>query len=367
MTSAERVLWPSRRMSRNDVSDLPSRITATSASTLSGDSSTTRGLNRMPTERKKSTAKASCSGSASVAARLLSSDSLTTAPAKKAPSANDTPKTSYAMAAMPSAVASTASVNSSREPTRATCASSHGTARRPTTPISAANAATFASEMPSAVASDDVLIASPSLPPSIGAIAGSSTSTSTIARSSTTSQPTPMRPSGESSRSCASSPLISTTVLATAMEIPRTRAPPQLSPQARPMLVPTVPVTSICSSAPGTTTRRTRRRSPTEKWSPTPNINRITPTSAACEIMPLSSTCTGVNGPTTMPASRYPTIGGSLSRAAASPKRKAMPMLAANVTINAVCAGIGESRKTKIRPKHSLPRADHALRKLSRA
>jgi hypothetical protein len=49
------------------------------------------GSNSMPTETKNSTAKASRSGSDSSAARWLSSDSLRIMPAKKAPSAKDTP------------------------------------------------------------------------------------------------------------------------------------------------------------------------------------------------------------------------------------------------------------------------------------
>ena len=48
------------------------------------------GLNNMPTETKNSTAKASRSGSVSLAARWLSSDSLRIMPAKNAPSANET-------------------------------------------------------------------------------------------------------------------------------------------------------------------------------------------------------------------------------------------------------------------------------------
>ena len=46
----------------------------------------------MPTETKKSTAKASRNGSDSAAACWLSGDSLRIMPAKKAPSANETPK-----------------------------------------------------------------------------------------------------------------------------------------------------------------------------------------------------------------------------------------------------------------------------------
>jgi hypothetical protein len=48
------------------------------------------GSNSMPTETKNSTENASRSGSDSVAARWLNSDSRITMPAKKAPSANET-------------------------------------------------------------------------------------------------------------------------------------------------------------------------------------------------------------------------------------------------------------------------------------
>jgi hypothetical protein len=56
-----------------------------------GSRNSTVGSNNMPTERKNSAAKASRSGSDSCAARWLNSDSRSTMPAKKAPSANDTP------------------------------------------------------------------------------------------------------------------------------------------------------------------------------------------------------------------------------------------------------------------------------------
>ena len=49
------------------------------------------GLNSIPTETKNSTAKASRSGSDSVAACWLSADSLSIMPAKKAPSASEMP------------------------------------------------------------------------------------------------------------------------------------------------------------------------------------------------------------------------------------------------------------------------------------
>ena len=59
----------------------------------------------MPTETKNSTAKASRSGSASSVARWLSGLSPITMPAKKAPSANETPNSVAAPKATPSAMA----------------------------------------------------------------------------------------------------------------------------------------------------------------------------------------------------------------------------------------------------------------------
>ena len=65
-------------------------------------------------------------GSASDAARTLNSDRPTTSPARNAPSAIDTPKSSAEATAMPSASASTVSVKSSRDRVAAIRVSSHG-------------------------------------------------------------------------------------------------------------------------------------------------------------------------------------------------------------------------------------------------
>ena len=78
------------------------------------------GLNSIPTETKKRTAKASRMGSASAAARALNSDCPTIMPPRKAPSAMDAPKKLAAPTATPRASTSTASVNRSRVPVRAT-------------------------------------------------------------------------------------------------------------------------------------------------------------------------------------------------------------------------------------------------------
>ena len=74
----------------------------------------------MPTETKNSTAKASRIGSASEAARRLKSDRPTTMPARNAPSAIETLKISDDPTAMPRAMTSTVSVNSSRDRVAAT-------------------------------------------------------------------------------------------------------------------------------------------------------------------------------------------------------------------------------------------------------
>jgi len=60
----------------------------------------------------------------------------------------------------------------------------------------------------------------------------------------------------------------------------------------------------IWSTAPGTAIFQTRRRSWMEKWRPTPNMRRMTPTSAsspATELFPMKP---GVWGPTRMPPRR---------------------------------------------------------------
>ena len=173
---------------------LPSMMMATTASTCSGRSHKTAGLNSMPTDTKKSTANASRSGSDSCAARWLNSDSRITMPAKKAPSANDTPNSAAEPNAMPTAAATTHSVNSSRDPVRATCHNSQGNNLRPTSSISATNPPTCSSVHPRVRQSCAASRSAPEPPPSHPPSGGSSTSTSTMARSSTTSHPTAMRP-----------------------------------------------------------------------------------------------------------------------------------------------------------------------------
>ena len=131
---------------------------------------------------------------------------------------------------MPTATATTHSVNSSREPVLEICHSTHGSTRRPPTSISATKAATASS----VCASVSHRLSPPAPPSARPTSAGSSTSTSTIARSSTISQPTAMRPFCESSTPRDSSARNSTTVLATESEMPNTSAPPADQPTTAP-------------------------------------------------------------------------------------------------------------------------------------
>ncbi len=116
IVSAVRSGWPKASTIARAATDLP--ITMMRNVAITGQKSRTMmdGSNSIPTETKNSTANASRSGSVSSAARWLSSDSLRIMPAKKAPSANETPNSLAAPKAKPSAMASTPRRNSSREP-----------------------------------------------------------------------------------------------------------------------------------------------------------------------------------------------------------------------------------------------------------
>ena len=203
-------------------SGLPIRTTASVAASICGSSSSVPGSSSMPTETKNSTANASRIGSASEAARTLNSDRPTTRPARNAPSAIDTPKTCADDTAMPRAMASTVSVNSSRDWVRAT-------ARQQPRDDAAADHEREAAEghdLDQRQPDRDRHGAAARAPPKI---AGISTSTSTVNRSSTTSQPTAMCPVGVCSWRLSESTRTRTTVLATDSATPKTM--PALRPQ----------------------------------------------------------------------------------------------------------------------------------------
>ncbi|MNV46503.1 hypothetical protein D3C71_1383370 [compost metagenome] len=278
MVSAVRTLWPNRRTMAKAATDLPMTMTKMVASTASGSRSKMVGSNSMPTETKKSTAKASCSGRVSLAALWLRWELFITTPAKKAPRAKETPNSLTAPKAIPREQESTARVKSSREPVAAVRASIQGMRRRPPMVISAMKAATLARVKPRSQSTWDRVRALP--PVCRFASMGSSTRASTITRSSTMSQPMAMRPSLVSSCPRLSSARSSTTVLAVESASPNTRPAVMLQPSNWERPSPSRVARVICTMAPGMAMCLTESRSFREKCRPTPNINRMTPISA---------------------------------------------------------------------------------------
>ncbi len=224
--------------------DLPKTMMATVARRGQGCSISTAGLNSIPTDTKNSTANASRRGRLSSAARWLSSDSARIMPAKKAPSAKETPNRLAAPKATPRATTSTARRNSSREPVCAVQCSSQGIIRRPITSIRATKAVTFRIVIPTgrSQAARGGLSAAWPRPP---ARAGSRTSARTMARSSTINQPTAMRPRSvwTMRRSCRARS--STTVLATESARPNTRPDSNDQPSRWPSPIPSRVATVI--------------------------------------------------------------------------------------------------------------------------
>ena len=207
-------------------------------------------------------------------------------PAKKAPSANDTPNSSAAPKATPSAIASTArreqlaraGVRDVLQQPRDDAAADHQHQRdeqpRPCPGCRAAiRRRRRRGPTPSA----------PS-PPSSAASAGSSTSASTIARSSTISQPTAMRPRSVSRHAA---------LLERAQqhdgagdrerEAEDEAARRATSPSSWRRAAPSSGGDARSGrSRPARRCARTASRSSSEKCRPTPNISRMTPISASC-------------------------------------------------------------------------------------
>ena len=200
-------------------------------------------------------------------------------PAKKAPSANDTPNSSAAPNAAPSAMTSTDRRNSSREPVCAMECRIHGITRLPTISMTATKAMILAAVTPRAFPISDAL--APPSPWSSPAMTGNRTSARTMAMSSTISQPTAIRPRSVSIslRSC--NARNSTTVLATDSARPNTSPAPMPQPSQAASPMPSRVAQAICAIAPGMAIFLTESRSSSEKCRPTPNISRMTPISAS--------------------------------------------------------------------------------------
>jgi len=179
-------------------------------------------------------------------------------------------------------------VNSSREPVLAVWASSQGMKRLPTTIISATNRLTLPRVQPrSSAMLCQLRVCSPNW---MSAMIGSITSASTITRSSTMSQPMAMRPCRVSRFWRLSSARSSTTVLAVERARPNIRPATGSQPSREESPMPSRVATAIWAMAPGMAIRFTDIRSRKEKCSPTPNISRITPSSASSGTSFMSAT-----------------------------------------------------------------------------
>src|SRR3954471_22767894 len=83
------------------------------------------------------------------------------------------------------------------------------------------------------------------------AIAGRTTSTTTVNKSSTTSQPTAMCPVGVCRSLLSTSTRVSTTVLATETDSPKTAPAAQPQPNAQAVTAPRAVATRLWTTAPG--------------------------------------------------------------------------------------------------------------------
>ena len=100
-----------------------------------------------------------------------------------------------------------------------------------------------------------------------------------------TSQPRAMWPTGVCSLRASESTRTRTTVLATDSVSPNTTDAVSGHPNIRATPAPSAVAAAMPTSAPGMATRRTASSSSRWNCSPTPNMIRITPTSASCSAM----------------------------------------------------------------------------------
>jgi hypothetical protein len=180
-----------------------------------------------------------------------------TMPAKNAPSAKETLNNLAAPNAMPMAAATTARVNNSLEPVPAICQRSQGITRRPTIIIKPMKAPTCSSVLAMVIQTASLPDTATALPPRSAASGGKRTNTRTVAKSSTISQPTAIRPFMLSSIPRASSALSNTTVLAQDNDKPKSNPWPHGQPHHQDAAIPSSVAQVICTTAPGTAIRLT--------------------------------------------------------------------------------------------------------------
>ncbi len=126
------------------------------------------------------------------------------------------------------------------------------------------------------------------------------------------------------------------TVLAIDKAKPKTKLPLKPHPMIKPRHKPRKVENAICAIAAGIAIALTDKRSFNEKWSPTPNISKMTPISASWLIITESILKPPVLGPTITPANKYPTSGEIRKRLAIIPKRNAKHKPATIVVISGV-------------------------------
>ena len=97
-----------------------------------------------------------------------------------------------------------------------------------------------------------------------------------------TSQPTAACPCDVFNKELSINPRKSTTVLATEIANPKMIPAGTVQPQSWVNPKPNNVAIKVWINAPGIAISRTRQRSAKEKWRPTPNIRKITPSSASC-------------------------------------------------------------------------------------
>ena len=244
----------------------------------------------MPTATKNSVAKISRTGMMSASTCSSNSDSETTIPARKAPRPSDNPAACVARAT-PRAMATTASMKSSREPDRATMRSSGGTSRVPRRNAAIRTTAEISSDS-----------AMPKPPPRWPAMTGMSASIGARLKSWTMPRPSATRACGLSISPRPMSILSATIELEMAKAPPSRSAAPNVQPPANPAAVPRSTVSGIWIAPPSSAARRTRITSLRENSTPSPNIRSATPRFASSCTRSTSATRPGVFGPMTSPA-----------------------------------------------------------------
>jgi len=214
-------------------------------------------------------------------------------PARKAPSASDSP-TSSDTQARPSVISSTLSMNSSPERRRATCVNHQRIRRWPNTSTSESRNTTFTAARPSVNTISSAGRDS----------AGSRISSGTTAMSWNSSTPITSRPCGRSRSMRSASSLERIAVDEVASVLPSANAAIQPSPSSRPARVNSRMLASTWTSPSPNTMRFIAINRPSENSRPMENIRNTTPNSARWRAPSDSCIRFSACGPPTAPTTR---------------------------------------------------------------